>query len=99
MAVLDRRQVNVARSKLKEWISWAMRSRLAPFKKLAVTIRDHADGILEYVRSGLTNGRTEALNGKTRTITRRSYGFHSAWSLISSLSAHLRPISTLEIPQ
>lgn len=85
LAVLDRRQVNVARVKLDEWISWAMRSRLAPFKKLAGTIRDHADGILEYVRSGLSNGRTEALNGKTRTITRRSYGFHSASSLISMI--------------
>lgn len=81
--ILDRRQVNVARRKLDEWFAWAVRSRLAPFRKLAHTIRDHTDGILAYVRSGLSNGPTEALNGKIRTITRRSYGFHGPAALIA----------------
>jgi len=80
--VLDRRQVNVAKRKLDEWISWALRSRLGPFRRVARTVRDHADGILAYVRSGLSNGRTEGLNGKIRTLTRRAYGFHSASGLI-----------------
>lgn len=82
-AILDGRQVNVARAKLREWISWAARSRLRPFCKLARTVRRHLEGILAYVATGLSNGRTEGLNGKIRTITRRSYGFHSATSLIS----------------
>ena len=84
-AVLDRKQVNVAATKLDEWISWASRSRLAPFQRVARTIREHAAGILAYVRSRLSNGRTEGLNGKLRTLTRRSYGFHSAHSLIAML--------------
>ena len=83
IAVLDRRQVNVARRKLKEWRAWACRSRLSPFVKLARTIHDATEGILAYVRTGLSNGRTEALNGKIRTLTRRSYGFHDASSLIA----------------
>ena len=37
-AILGRRQVGVARRKLAEWIAWAARSRLGPFKKLARTI-------------------------------------------------------------
>jgi transposase len=37
------------------------------------------------VASGLTNARSEGMNGKVRTITRRSYGFHSASSLIAML--------------
>ena len=53
-----------------------------PFKKLAGTIRRHLDGILAFIATGLSNGPTEGLNGKIRTITRRSYGFHSARSLI-----------------
>jgi transposase len=83
--LLDGWQINIATRKLDEWISWARRSRLAPFRKLAETIRKHAAGILAYVSSGLSNGRTEALNGKARTITRRAYGFHSASSLIAML--------------
>jgi transposase len=82
-AILDGRQVNVARKKIIEWADWAARSRLKPFQKLAGTVRGHLEGILAYVATGLSNGRTEGLNGKIRTITRRSYGFHSAQSLIS----------------
>lgn len=81
--ILDRRQVNVARTKLFEWIGWATRSRLAPFQKCARTIKAHAEGILAYVATGLSNGRAEGLNGKIRTITRRSFGFHGPWSLIA----------------
>lgn len=84
-AILDGKQVHVARRKLGEWIGWAFRSQLAPFRRLAATIRDHLDGILAYVRSRLSNGRTEALNGKARTITRRAYGLHSASALIALL--------------
>lgn len=83
--ILDRRQANVAERLLDDWIRWAVRSRLRPFKKLARTIRRHKEGILAYVRTGLSNGRAEGLNGKIRTITRRSFGFHSAQSLISMI--------------
>jgi transposase len=81
-AILDRRQVHVAQEKLEEWIAWATRSRLAPFVKVARTIRRHLDGILAYVSTGLNNGRSEGLNGKIRTLTRRAFGFHDASSLI-----------------
>lgn len=84
-AILDGRQVHVARRKLDEWLAWAFRSRLEPFRKLARTIREYKEGILAYVKSGLSNGRTEALNGKARTITRRAYGLQSASALIALL--------------
>ena len=95
--VLDCRHEWLARIKLDEWIRWARRSRLEAFKRIAATVREHADGILAYVRSGLSNGRTEGLNGKARTITRRSYGFHGAHGLIALLKLccggiHLDPV-------
>ena len=31
---------------LNQWLAWAARSRLAPFVKLARTVRKHATGIL-----------------------------------------------------
>lgn len=85
IAILDRRQVNVAAKKLDEWLAWVKRSRLQPFVKLAKTIDKHRDGILAYVRTRLNNGRTEGLNGKVRTITRRAFGFHGASSLIAMI--------------
>lgn len=83
--ILDGRQWRVAERRLVEWISWAKRSRLLPFKRLALTIESHLEGILAYVRTGLNNGLAEGLNGKTRVITKRSYGFHNAANLIAMI--------------
>jgi len=83
--ILDGMEIDTARVKLREWIGWAERSRLDPFKKLAGTIKEHFDRILAYIPERLNNGRTEGTIGKIRTITRRSYGFHSASNLIAMI--------------
>ena len=83
--ILDGRQINVARRRLLRWIAEAKRSGLAHFVRVAGTIDKHIGGILEYIRSRLSNGRTEGLNGKIRTITRRAFGFHSASALIAMI--------------
>jgi transposase len=84
-SILDGAQVNVARDKLTDWVGWASRSKLPPFKKVAATVTKYSEGILGYVATGMSNGRAEGMNGKVRTITRRAYGFHSASALISLL--------------
>ena len=81
--ILDNRDLDLARVKLTEWIGWAKRSRLEPFKKLANTIKEHFEGILAYIPLRLNNGRTEGMNRKIRTITSRAYGLHSPQSLIA----------------
>jgi transposase len=81
--ILDGLDLDVARVKLTDWLGLAQRSRLEPFKKLARTVKEHFEGILAYIPLRLNNGRTEGMNGKIRTITRRSYGFHSASNLIA----------------
>jgi transposase len=84
-SILDSRQYYVARDQLHDWLAWASRSKLAPFVRVARTIRKHLHGILAYLNTGLSNGRSEGLNGKVRVITRRSYGLHSAKNLIALL--------------
>ncbi len=95
--ILDGLDIDVARVKLRDWVGWANRSRLEPFKKLAGTINEHFERILAYIPERLNNGRTEGTNGKIRTITRRSYGFHSASNLIAMIflccsGIHLLPV-------
>ena len=68
---------------LDAWLSWATRSRLRPFVRLARTLRAHRDGILAAIRLGLSNGRLEGLNSKIRLISHRAFGFHSADPLIA----------------
>ena len=85
LAILDRRQVNVAARKLDEWIEWTQSSGLPAFVRAGNTIHKHREGILAYIRTRLNNGRVEGLNGKARVITRRAFGFHSSSSLIAML--------------
>ena len=73
----------VAPAHLDAWLAWASRSRLAPFVRLARTIRRHRTGILAAIRLGLSNGRLEGLNSRIRLISHRSFGFHSATPLIA----------------
>ena len=73
----------LAPAHLDAWLAWASRSRLAPFIKLARTIRRHRAGILAAIRLGLSNGRLEGLNSRIRLISHRSFGFHSASPLIA----------------
>lgn len=84
-AALDESYPGIARTQLRLWIAWALRSRLEPFMKLARTIQLYLDGILAYVATGLSNGRSEGMNSKVRVITKRSYGFHDPSSLIAMI--------------
>ena len=78
---------------LDRFISRAARSRLAPFVRLGQTIRKHRDGILNAIRLGINQGRTEALNNKVRLITRRAYGFHSATAALALVLLTCGPIT------
>lgn len=104
VAIFDRRQPGVAKQKLDEWLDWASRSRLKPFVRLSKTIRKHMGGIIEYIRTRLSNGLVEGINRKARTITARAYGFQLASSFMAMIylccsgielsPSHIRPFET-----
>jgi transposase len=62
---------------LRWWISRARRSRLEPFKKLALTILAHWSGVVAAMETGLTNGLVEAINGLLQLAKRMARGFRS----------------------
>jgi transposase len=78
---------------IDRFISNAAHSRLEPFVRLGQTIRRHRDGILQAIRLGINQGRTEALNNKVRLITRRAYGFHSAQAALALVMLTCGPIT------
>lgn len=59
------------------WCRRAMRSRLEPFKDLARTIRRHRQGILAFLKTRVTNGLAEAVNGLLQLAKRSARGFRS----------------------
>jgi transposase len=83
LRALYRCGVRASKRHLRAWISWASRSRLEPFVKLARTLRRHRDGILAAIELGVSNGRMEGINNKIGVIKHRAYGFHSATALIA----------------
>jgi transposase len=68
---------------LDAWLRAAARSKLKPFIKLARTLREHREGILNAIRLGLSNSRLEGLASRIRLISHRSFGFHTAEPLIA----------------
>jgi transposase len=81
--ILGGTRADVVDRKLREWVAWAQRSRLEPFRRVAKTIATHLPDIVAYVSWKLTNGLSEGLNNKARLLTRRAYGFHSAEAVIA----------------
>ena len=65
---------------LDEWTSRVMHSRLEPLKKVARTLRNHRELILNWFRASgkLSSGAVEGLNNKVKLVTRKSYGFRTA---------------------
>ena len=83
LRALYRCGTSAARRHLTAWLAWASRSRLAPFVKLARTLRKYSDGILAAIELGVSNGRLEGINNKIAVLKHRAYGFHSAEALIA----------------
>jgi transposase len=67
---------------LKQWYNWAVRSRLAPMKRLAKTIKSHWTGILRWVESRLTQGLVEGINGLIQAAKAKARGFGSTRKMV-----------------
>jgi transposase len=68
-----------ARKFLDEWCRQVMRSRIEPMKKIARSLREHRELILNYFRAQklLSSGVVEGLNNKAKVTMRKSYGFRT----------------------
>src|SRR5205807_7433467 len=56
-----------------------MRSRIDPMKRIARSLRNHRELILNYFRAQklLSSGVVEGLNNKAKVTMRKSYGFRT----------------------
>src|SRR3954447_10740737 len=68
---------------LEQWLHAAASSLLVPFVKLARTLSQHREGIINAIRLRLSNARLEAMNSTIRLISHRSRGFRRLNSLLA----------------
>ena len=64
---------------LDAWCTRAMRSKIDPMKKMAKTLRNKRELLLNWFRAdgALSSGVVEGFNNKLKLITRKSYGFRT----------------------
>lgn len=58
-----------------QWFGAARRSKLEPVKKVALTLKDHLRGLLNYFTHPITNAMAEGFNSKIQAIKADARGF------------------------
>jgi transposase len=74
-----------AQAALDEWLAWASRSKLAPFVKLARTIRRYRASIEATIEWKLTNGIAESNNAAIGRLRSAARGFHDPQAFITMI--------------
>ena len=85
-----------AKVNLKAWISWASRSRLEPFKKLAKTLSQRLGAVVRGMVDNRSNAYVEAMNGVLQQVKRAARGFRTAANFIAI--AYLRMSKLKHLP-
>ena len=68
-----------ARKFLREWCTRTMRSRLEPMKKVARSLREHEDLLMNWfeARGEISAGAVQGLNLKAKLSMRKAFGFRT----------------------
>ena len=84
---------------IDQWYTQVMRSKLAPMKKVAKTIRSHKALILNWfeAKNQISLGAVEGLNNKAKVVIRKSYGFRTVEVLQISLYHKLGKLPVPEL--
>lgn len=85
-----------AEADLGDWLSWARRSRLEPFKKLARTLSEHAAAVVRGMTDNRSNAFVEAMNGLLQQAKRAARGFRTSRNFIAI--AYLRLSKLRHLP-
>jgi len=73
----------------KRLINWMSRSRLAPMKKVAATLKNHLWGIINAVVLKADNSHAESINSRIKTVKTRARGFRNKQRFRDAIYFHL----------
>jgi transposase len=92
------RQGQSAQPLYQAWISWARRCRLAPFKKLGKTFRDHLEGILNAYDLKVSNAAAESINSQVQAAIVRARGYRNLRNLLNMIYLTVGKLTHLPAP-
>ena len=83
---------------LDAWCTRAMRSKIDPMKKMAKTLRNKRELLLNWFRAdgALSSGVVEGFNNKLKLITIKSYGFRTQEAYETALYHNLGALPEAE---
>ncbi|APR03862.1 ISL3 family transposase [Thauera chlorobenzoica] len=93
----DSNSEELALGALTKWMSWARRSRLEPFKRLAATLKEHLGGVVHGMLDGRSNAYVEAMNGLLQKAKTAARGFRDPENFIAI--AYLRMSKLEHLPK
>lgn len=82
------RYVGAARTFFRRWYGWAMRSRLAPMRKVARMLQAHLENILTYLTHRITNAVTEGLNATIQWLKYAARGYRDREAFKTAIFFH-----------
>ncbi len=88
MAIFEYNDPDRIEERFAHWYQWARRSRLAPFKRLALTLRRHWDSIRSYFTHRITNAAAEMINSKIQKVKTMSRGFRNPQRFRAAILFH-----------
>jgi transposase len=66
-----------AKSYFRDWYQRVIRTKMAPMKKLARSLKERIDNIVKYCTHGITNAVAEGINSKIKSIKRRAGSYRT----------------------
>jgi transposase len=73
----------------KQWYRDAMRSKLEPVKKVAVSLKENITGVMNFFVFHITNAYSEGINSTIQAIIKRANGYRNRERLKRDLYFHL----------
>ncbi len=95
-AAVEANCAETAQAALTRWISWAKRSKLEPFKKVANSMKEKMPGIIRGMLDGRSNAYVEAMNGMLQQAKTAARGFRNVNNFITI--AYLRMGKLKDLP-
>jgi transposase len=70
---------------LKDWCKQAVKSGIFPFQRAVNTIKAHWSGIINFIKSQITNGILEGINSKIQLAKKRARGYRNVNNFINMI--------------
>jgi transposase len=94
----DLKVIKEGKEFLDKWYDLAVAENIGPLTKAANTIKNHQDGILNYLKHKVTNAFAESLNGKIQELKSSARGFKAFKNYRTNILFHFGGLALTPFP-